>query len=224
MSPSGPEFDAAHLGLRAADRRRPPRGGEIQRVGEHDRLLEQRDDPIRRAAVEEVLVAHAPRDDAGVVAVDADHVRQAREDVGVERVEVGRRARVGAVVGPASRTAEAAPEVVFGPEQQAELVAGVCKRRRLRIVRAADEVHPGVLDHFDVAGEGRVRHAVAPARVILVKVRALHPVVRAVQGKALRCRPAEPTKPEGRREFVDGSRAVRKEGQRPVHGGMVGVP
>src|SRR4029077_11071411 len=133
----------------------------------------------------EVFVAHAPRDDARVIAMDADHVREAREDVRVERVEIGGRAWIRAVVGPSSRTAEATPEVILRPEQEAELVAGVRKSRRLRIVRTSDEVHPCVLDHLHVAGESRVAHAVAPAGMILVKVRALDPGVRAVQGKAL---------------------------------------
>ena len=78
-----PSFDCAPP--MAAGR---PVGSGIELVSQGDRLLEQRDHPVGRTAVEEVLVAHAPHDDARVIAMDADHLGEAREDVGVERVEV----------------------------------------------------------------------------------------------------------------------------------------
>ena len=75
-------------------------------------------------------------------------------------------------------------------------------------MRAADEVHPRVFDHLDVAVERRVGDAVAPARVVLMDVAALNPVVRAVQRETLRRRPAEPTEPERRGEDVHAPSAV----------------
>ena len=123
---------------------------------------------------EERLVAHAPGDDAGMIPVDADHVAQTGFDAGFKLGVVRRVDRIGAAI-PIAIALETtrAPETLFRPEQQADLVARRRKRRRVRIMRAANEIKSRVFHQLHVAIKPTVRHRVAPASVVLMHVCAL---------------------------------------------------
>jgi hypothetical protein len=204
MSPSLSNVAA----LAAADARRP-RG--IQFMRERDQFRQKSPDLGQHGFfAEENLVAHAPRDDGRMIAVDADHVAQAVLHALLKRRLVlrhwsDRRWHSNSRLEPSAH----APKTIFRPEQNAQLVARVRERRGVRIMRAANEMKARVLHQFHVAEKSAVRHRVAPARVILMHVRAFEIKMLAVQEKSLVRRPLEPAETKRRFKIVGEFAAVK---------------
>ncbi len=86
-------------------------------------------------------------DDGGMIAMDADHLGELLLGAGLEfRLVLGLGGIAAAVPVALGAAAGGAPEVVFRPEQNAQPVAGLHEGRVVRVVGAADEVEPGLLD------------------------------------------------------------------------------
>ena len=117
-----------------------------------------------------------------------------------------------------------APETVFRPEQHADLVAGGGEGRRVRIVRAADEIHAGVLHHLDVAEEPAVGHRVAPAGVVLVHVGAFEIAMLAVEEKSLVGGELEPAETQRRLVIVHRPAVIENRGLDRIQVRMLGRP
>ena len=160
-----------------------------------------------------------------MVAVDADHVAQAVLDALLERRVVLGIGRIRAGVPKSIRRPPAhAPETIFRPKKNPQLVARVRERRVMRIMRAADELEACVLHQFHVPEKSAVGHRVAPAGVILVHIRALEIQMLAVQEKSLLGSPLEPAEAERRGESVGGFAAVGNLAHRRVEKRMVNMP
>src|ERR1039458_6050921 len=79
-------------------------------------------------------------------------------------------------------------------------------------MRAANEFKSGVLYQFHVAEKSAVGHRVAPAGVVLMRVRALEIIMFAVQEKALVGGELEPAEAERRRVIVHRLAAIQHDG------------
>jgi len=98
--------------------------GRVELMGLGDKLGEEALDLVG-ILVEEDFVAHAPRDDGGVVAEYPDFIAKGVEGVLLEGALVVGIGRV-TVGGPiAVRTAAHAPETILRPEENAEAVASI---------------------------------------------------------------------------------------------------
>ena len=107
----------------------------------------------------------------------------------------------------------AVPQKQFSDQNKMpNLVARVGKRRRVRIMRAANEIKSGVLHQLHVAEKSAVRHRVAPAGVILMHVGAFEIIMLAVQEKSLVGGEFEPAETERRRVIVHRLAAVQHDG------------
>src|SRR5579859_886182 len=73
----------------------------------------------------------------------------------------------------------------------------------MRIMRAANEIHAGLLDEADIASDTGVGDCVAPACVVLVNIGAVEVVVLAVEEEALIGGPLNPAESEGSHVFVE---------------------
>ena len=169
---------------------------------------------------EEHFVAEAPAHDGRAVAVDADHVAQRMDHGLLERELVGLLDGIGAGAAPDVRAAHAgrAPEAVLAPEHHADAVAEFGEHRMMRIMTAADDVESGFLHVADVALESGVGHGVAPARAVLMHVRAVEIAVLAVQEESLVGGPFDRTESE-----LVGEAVVEERGLRVDHGGLGAV-
>ena len=109
-----------------------------------------------------------------MIAIDADHVAQALENMRLKGYLVfffGRiRTRIEIAVALVSTNA---PEIVFGPEEHSVLIARIRERGIVRIMRAADEIKPGLLHHRHVAPGARIGHGIAPSRMVLMHIGAM---------------------------------------------------
>ena len=119
--------------------------------------------------------------------------------------------RIGAGSPRTSETGRA-PETIFRPEQNSDLVARRRERRCVRIMRAANEIESGVLHQFHVAKKSAVGHRVAPAGVVLMHVRALEIIMLAVEEKSLVGGELEPAETERRRVIIHRLAAVQHDG------------
>jgi len=105
-----------------------------------------------------------------MVPVDANHLRQALQHMRLKRGLV--RLHVGYELAlkyhrPCIRRS---PRSHSPTKQHAQLIAGIRKRRLVRIMRPTNEVESRLFDHRHIAPRARVRHRIAPARVVLMHV------------------------------------------------------
>ena len=178
-----------------------------------------------RLFAEEHLVAHAPGHDGRMVAIDPNHVAQTVAHRFLEGRLIVRRDRVGAGIPKAFRRPSAhAPKTVFRPEHHAQLVARLRKRRRVRIMRAANELEPRLLHQIHIPVKPAVRHRVTPARMILMHVRPLEVKVAPIQKESLIRRPFEPPETEAGFKMIGRLVPVAHLADRRVEIRMIRVP
>src|ERR1039457_6768302 len=132
-----------------------------------------------------------------MIPVDADHVAQTRLQAGLKSSFVCRVSRICAG-GPRTPKPGGAPETIFRPEQNPDLVTRGGKRRRVGIMRTANEIEAGVFHQRHVAEKAAVSDRVAPAGVVLMHVGAFEIIMLAVQEESLISRELEPAKTQRR--------------------------
>ncbi len=147
-----------------------------------------------------------------MIAVDRDHLAQLLAAALLEQLEVLRIHRIGARVPVTFGTETAlAPEAVLRPEQHAQTVARIGEGRVMRIMRAADEVEPGLLDQLHVPEATGAGRGDAPAGAVLMDVGAAQVEVLAIEEEAAVGGPFKPSETERRYAFVQNPIAVVNE-------------
>src|SRR5438552_18823520 len=89
-----------------------------------------------------------------------------------------------------------APKSHFGEEEHADPISRLGEMRVVRIMGATDEVEAGCLDQAHIAFDRAIGDRIAPARLILMDVRAPEIPVAAIEEKALIGGPFEPAESE----------------------------
>ena len=116
-----------------------------------------------------------------MIAMDANHVGELLDAIGLKRRLVGGRIRVGARRPAAFRICIYAPEAHLFPQADALLIAGIGKGRMMRIVRTANEIHAALPDKPDIAGRTAVGVWHLPICMVLVGIAPLKPQTLTIQ-------------------------------------------
>ena len=224
-------IDAAHTGGEALGNLSDALGiGTRRIVATEHRLVDGRvlaiEDGMRIGIVGIIdLVADAPKEDAGVIAVAAHHIGHIAVDPLLEEV-VGAVERWGADV-PALDPLALGEFPFVGSlvhHEQTKFVAKVIEDGRLRIVGATDGIHTNLLEVLEATTPHIVGHGSTERAGIVMQTDALDLHPAAIERKALVGIELQGTQPDVDLIAVDGLIAFQERGAQQVEIGIVEVP